>query len=879
MKKVKSLFLKVIMTILVLGTLPSLTGMHTVQAEGANDPAPEINPAVANGKKVLFDNTHGQTAGAADWVIDGGFSDFGNAIAKKGYYVKELRKSTPITYDDLKDYDVFVIGEANNPYKKSEQNAMIQYVQSGGSIFFISDHYNADRNKNRWDASEAFNGYRRGAYENPAKGMSPEEANSAAMQGVESSNWLSDNFGVRFRYNAVGDLSASNVVSPNETFGITSGVKSVAVHAGSTLAITDPKQAKGLVYLPKLTSKDKWNNAVDQGVYFGGGVDEGAYVAISKLGKGKAGFIGDSSPVEDASPKYLREENGTKKTTYDGFKEEDDAILLTNMIDWLAEKEDYSSFEGKIPLDKVSPMLDMEIPEKSTEPQPEPWAPPAAGYKWYDSSTFAAGSYGSTKPAELDAQYSFVHQSVLPNQQEFQIRVSADHLAPGQTVSGLKVGIYLAGGEQIAKFQNSDGTWPASYDYSSEFSFTADSFGHASKDLTVKINPQKAGAASLRLKVRTKNELTEAVTIGNVPSEPLPEDKPNVPDQISIKDARAVQVGKMVTVEGVVTSKPGAFGGQGFYLQDESAGIYVFQNEAGYQPGDVLKITASTEIFNNELELSNPTIIEKTGTKPLPDAKLVDGLNDENQGQLVQLTNVKIDNLTVVGRAFEFDAIKDGKSSRIRVDERTGVTYDAFSQKYKNGDVINITGISSVFKDVYQLKPLSFDHFVKADTTGPVIGDFDKLTIYQTDSFEQNVVVTDEGSGVAGVKITLDGQVIGNPIKIKPLALALGNHVIVVHAVDHAGNESMREFTLRVIMDVDHLDEFITIGYEKGLITNNGIYNSLLSKVEGIQKANNENAKRGKLNALSNEVQAQKGKKIDSDYAVSLLDLIDYLSK
>ena len=71
---------------------------------------------------------------------------------------------------------------------------MLQYVKNGGSIFFIADHYNADRNKNRWDSSEVFNGYRRGAWDNPAKGMSNEEANSQAMQGVESSDWLSDNF-------------------------------------------------------------------------------------------------------------------------------------------------------------------------------------------------------------------------------------------------------------------------------------------------------------------------------------------------------------------------------------------------------------------------------------------------------------------------------------------------------------------------------------------------------------------------------------------------------------------------------------------------------------------------------------------------------------
>lgn len=247
-------------------------GDASVHAEGPTDPAPFIQAKIVNqnaGKKVLFDNSHGQTAGAADWVIDGGFSDFGNALANDGYYVKELRKTTPFTYDDLKEYNVFVIAEPQIPFKTSEQAALKQYVETGGSIFFVGDHYNADRNKNRWDGSEVINGYRRGAFEDPAKGMSTDERNSEAMQNINSSDWLSDNFGVRFRYNALGDINANIVVPADQAFGITEGVSAVAMHAGSTLAITDPEKAKGIVYLPKTNAK--WNNAVDQGVYNGGG--------------------------------------------------------------------------------------------------------------------------------------------------------------------------------------------------------------------------------------------------------------------------------------------------------------------------------------------------------------------------------------------------------------------------------------------------------------------------------------------------------------------------------------------------------------------------------------------------------------------------------
>jgi hypothetical protein len=339
-------------------------------------------------------NTHGQTAGAADWVIDGAFSDFGNALANEGYDVKELRKTTPIVLSDLSGYDVFVVGEANIPYKTTEQAAMLQYVQNGGSIFFIADHYNADRNKNRWDSSEVFNGYRRGAWANPAQGMSTEESNSAAMSGVESSDWLATNFGVRFRYNAIGDVTANQIVAPSQAFNITAGVSTVAMHAGSTLAIIDPNKAKGIVYLPATTAK--WSNAVDQGVYAGGGNAEGPYAAISKVGAGKAAFIGDSSPVEDATPKYKREETGSTKTTYAGFSEQNDATLLVNTVNWLSTKESYTSLNqvSGLTLDQATPLLAMENPQTSTEPQSEPWAAPAAGYKWYDPSTFKAGSYG-----------------------------------------------------------------------------------------------------------------------------------------------------------------------------------------------------------------------------------------------------------------------------------------------------------------------------------------------------------------------------------------------------------------------------------------------------------------------------------------------------
>ncbi|KAA8747578.1 endonuclease [Paenibacillus sp. UASWS1643] len=696
-------------------------GDSSVHAEGPTDPAPIIQAKVVNqnaGKKVLFDNSHGQTAGAADWVIDGGFSDFGNALANDGYYVKELRKTTPFTYDDLKEYNVFVIAEPQIPFKTSEQAALKQYVETGGSIFFVGDHYNADRNKNRWDGSEVINGYRRGAFEDPAKGMSTDERNSEAMQNITSSDWLSDNFGVRFRYNALGDINANIVVPADQAFGITEGVSGVAMHAGSTLAITDPEKAKGIVYLPKTNAK--WNNAVDQGVYNGGGIEEGPYVAVSKLGAGKAAFIGDSSPVEDASPKYLREETGTRKTTYDGFKEADDAVLLVNTVNWLATQENYTNLTqvNGLELDTATALLPFEEPAASTEPQAEPWSAPAAGYKWYDRSTFKAGSYGGPA-SSANAAYSFVKQDTLPNAEDFQIRVVVENMPPNTTVSGYSAGIYLTGGTQVAMIQNDSGTWPTSYGYSSTFSVTSDSQGRGTKDLNVRIKPGTTGAASLRLRLNGSNLITNAVTVGNVPAEQLPEEEGPIPAAITVAEARTKAVGTTVTIEGVVTTEPGAFGGQAFYLQDETAGIYVFQHTSGFHAGDKVKVTAATTIYNSEFELTDIVAIEKTGTASVPAPIEVTAITDANQGQLVQLKNVTIENIisaTPVG-SFEFDAVAaDGTSTHIRVDTRTGVTETSFP--YAAGDKIDITGVSAIFKDVYQLKPRSLNDFVPAEEQG-----------------------------------------------------------------------------------------------------------------------------------------------------------------
>jgi len=380
-----------------------------------NNTIPVKYPSAANnnGKLVLFDNSHGSTAGQADWVLDGGFSDFADDLVAHGYTVREYRgidkngdgairyyddrqsgnvalNEAVITYDGIKNADVFVIAEANRPLTINERSALMQFVNSGKGIYFISDHYNADRNKNTWDSTEVYNGYSRST--SSSYNMGGEYGDLRNPQNA-SSGWLAQNFGIRFRFNAINYTSGlTGIRSSSYSEGITAGVQPILMAAGSTLAVVNGTKAKGIVYFGASDNPTKWGSAVDSGIYFGG-ENEGPYVAISKPSAGKAAFIGDSSPIEDITCKYKNEETGASKSTHDGYVSAGNAALLSvNIVNWLATPESYTSFDGVNHAKGINTPTPMADVEKNTT-QSEPWATPS--YDPWNTSTFDYGSYNA----------------------------------------------------------------------------------------------------------------------------------------------------------------------------------------------------------------------------------------------------------------------------------------------------------------------------------------------------------------------------------------------------------------------------------------------------------------------------------------------------
>lgn len=95
---------------------------------------------------------------------------------------------------------------------------------------------------------------------------------------------------------------------------------------------------------------------------------------------------------------------------------------------------------------------------------------------------------------------------------------------------------------------------------------------------------------------------------------------------------------------------------------------------------------------------------------------------------------------------------------------------------------------------------------------------------------------------------------------------------VEVNVAGAIGKSHVVKFQVDEMNDIERLDQVIDFGYQNGWIMNDGIYNSLISKVERIQKHKDDSrlVYLG-VEALENEVRAQFGKKINPVFANFLL--------
>jgi hypothetical protein len=279
------------------------------------------------GKKFLFDASHGELAGNADWALDvdngavpryptpaasgitsstsesywtAALSSWGVALVKLGNSVENLPSGTAITYgnasnpQDLANYSVFVVDEPNTLFTASEKTAIVNFVKNGGGLFMISDHDVSDRNNDGYDSPAIWN-------------------DLMANNSVQANP-----FGYSIALTNISETSSNVLASSTNVVlhGSQGDVSQLKFSNGATITKTSGSQATPLI----------WRGSSAQGL-------SNIMCATSTFGTGRVFVITDSSPADDGT-------GSAGNTVYPGWTEiASHAPLHLNASLWLAKQQ------------------------------------------------------------------------------------------------------------------------------------------------------------------------------------------------------------------------------------------------------------------------------------------------------------------------------------------------------------------------------------------------------------------------------------------------------------------------------------------------------------------------------------------------------------
>lgn len=276
-------------------------------------------------KKFLFDASHAETAGNADWVIDedsnvpqsiptpaqstvtafttesywtGALSSWGIALAKQGSTVETLPAGGNITFgnasntQDLSHYDVFVVDEPNRVFSSAEKTAILNFVNNGGGLFMVSDHTGSDRDGDGWDSPAIWNDL------------------------MTNNTVLANPFGFTIDLANFSDIT-SNVSTTGSSPILTGSqgtVTQMEFNNGTTATVsTSNLNVKGLI----------WKTAVTQNSI-------NVMSLSSAYGTGRIFFVGDSSPIDDGT-------GAPGNALFPGWQNYSHKNLFMNASLWLAK--------------------------------------------------------------------------------------------------------------------------------------------------------------------------------------------------------------------------------------------------------------------------------------------------------------------------------------------------------------------------------------------------------------------------------------------------------------------------------------------------------------------------------------------------------------
>ncbi|HEX8018493.1 hypothetical protein [Mucilaginibacter sp.] len=284
---------------------------------------------VLTGKKFLFDASHLENAGSADWQIDadgteqvaiytggtttetkaqriptpsytgitsstsetywkGALSAWAVELVKRGELVESLPVGTAITYggggaQDLSNYDVFVVCEPNRLFTAAEKTALMNFVANGGGLFMIADHTAATT------AGTDANGY------NPSDRDGDGYDSPRVWNDLMTNNGINNNnpFGFNINYVDINESPSTNVYTGSNADaqkvlnGAAGTASKMAFYDGSTATLypTNNSSVQGLF----------WRNSATNGG------TANAMALLATYGSGRVVWIGDSSDADDGT--------------------------------------------------------------------------------------------------------------------------------------------------------------------------------------------------------------------------------------------------------------------------------------------------------------------------------------------------------------------------------------------------------------------------------------------------------------------------------------------------------------------------------------------------------------------------------------------------
>jgi hypothetical protein len=235
----------------------------------------------------------------------------------------------------------------------------------------------------------------------------------------------------------------------------------------------------------------------------------------------------------------------------------------------------------------------------------------------------------------------------------------------------------------------------------------------------------------------------------------------------------------------------------------------------------------------------------------------------------------EIVNIDKTAPVITITGVEDGKLYKTNVtpvfNANEGIVTATLNGEEYKGEEITVDGKYELIVTAVDLAKNSSSVEINftIDKTAPTItSNFNSGEIFERiNSLSIIITAKDTGSGLINLETTLDGVKISNNEVINLEALAFGNHQIVATAEDKAGNIAIKEISFTITATLKTTIDLLKKFNDSGLLKNQGIYNSLNTKLS-----------KGNLTAFRNEVLAQMGKGIDEHTSSILIEYLNWIN-